>query len=131
MKILVILAHPREGSFNHAIANSSIKTLEDNGYEVVLHDLYAENFDPMLTDEEIPKNAEIDPLKEKHCQEFSCVNGIIIVHPNLWGMPPAILKGWIDRVIRAGVAYQFVESDHGEGVPIGLLKAERIIIFNT
>ena len=81
MKILVILAHPREGSFNHAIANSAIKTLEDNGYEVVLHDLYAENFDPILTDEEIPKNAEIDPLIEKHCQEFSCVDGIIIVHP--------------------------------------------------
>ena len=46
-------------------------------------------------------------------------------------MPPAILKGWIDRVIRAGVAYQFVEGDLGEGVPIGLLKAENVLIFNT
>jgi len=46
-------------------------------------------------------------------------------------MPPAILKGWIDRVIRAGVAYQFLEGDLGEGVPVGLLKADKVIVFNT
>jgi putative NADPH-quinone reductase len=46
-------------------------------------------------------------------------------------MPPAILKGWIDRVLRPGVAYRFAETDSGEGVPIGLLKAQAVIIFNT
>ncbi len=131
MKILLILAHPGEGSFNHAIANAAIKTLENNEYEVIFHDLYAENFDPILLYGEIPKDVKVDPVIEKHCQEISCVNGIIIVHPNWWGMPPAILKGWIDRVIRAGVAYQFVEGDDGEGVPIGLLNANRVLVFNT
>jgi len=130
-KILLILAHPKEGSFNHAIANMAIQTLEDHGYEVIFHDLYVENFDPLLPHEEIPKNGIVDPDIEKHCQELSFVDGIIIVHPNWWGMPPAILKGWIDRVIPAGVAYQFVEGDLGEGVPIGLLKAESVLIFNT
>ncbi len=127
----MILAHPKEGSFNHAIANTAIKTLKNNGHNVILHDLYAENFDPIIPHEEIPKNADVDPLIKKHCQELSCVDGIIIVHPNWWGMPPAILKGWVDRVMRAGVAYQFEEGDNGEGVPIGLLNVERIIIFNT
>lgn len=131
MKILMILAHPKKVSFNHAIANTAIKALKNNGYEVIFHDLYAEKFNPILLHEEIPKNSEVDPLIVKHCQELSCVDGIIIVHPNWWGMPPAILKGWIDRVIRAGVAYQFLESDHGEGVPIGLLKAKRVLVFNT
>ncbi len=46
-------------------------------------------------------------------------------------MPPAILKGWIDRVMRPGVAYRFLEGDGGEGVPVGLLRAKAAIVFNT
>jgi putative NADPH-quinone reductase len=57
--------------------------------------------------------------------------GIIIVHPNWWGQPPAILKGWIDRVFRPGIAYEFEEGDSGEGVPKGLLKAKTALVFNT
>ena len=45
--------------------------------------------------------------------------------------PPAILKGWIDRVMRPGVAYEFLEGDSGEGVPNGLLKAKTALVFNT
>lgn len=56
---------------------------------------------------------------------------MIIVHPNWWGQPPAILKGWIDRIIRPGIAYEFEDGDNGEGVPIGLLKAKAGIVFNT
>jgi putative NADPH-quinone reductase len=66
-----------------------------------------------------------------HCREIAATDGIIIVHPNWWGQPPAILKGWIDRVIRPGVAYRFDEGDQGEGVPIGLLRASAALVFNT
>ncbi len=131
MKILVILAHPREGSFNHAIAKKAVKTLRKGGHEVIFHDLYAEKFDPILPYHEIPKDAKLDPVIKKHCQELSGAEGIIIIHPNWWGQPPAILKGWIDRVIRAGVAYEFVEADQGEGVPVGLLNVRNVLIFNT
>jgi NAD(P)H dehydrogenase (quinone) len=41
------------------------------------------------------------------------------------------LKGWIDRVLRPGVAYQFVGTDKGEGVPVGLLKAQTALVVNT
>ena len=53
------------------------------------------------------------------------------MHPNWWGQPPAILKGWLDRVVRPGVAYRFEAGDGGEGVPVGLLKAKAAIVFNT
>jgi len=46
-------------------------------------------------------------------------------------MPPAILKGWIDRVLRPEVAYRSSKGDQGEGVPVGLLKAKAAIVFNT
>ena len=68
---------------------------------------------------------------EKHCRELRAADGIVIVHPNWWGQPPAILKGWIDRVLRPGVAYRFEEGDSGEGVPVGLLKASAALILNT
>ena len=131
MKISVILAHPDKGSFNHAIAKTSIEILHENGHEVCFHDLYEEKFDPILPFNEIPEDVPLPPEIEKHCREITESEGIIIIHPNWWGQPPAILKGWIDRVIRPGVAYEFLEGDKGEGVPIGLLKVKSAIVFNT
>ncbi len=131
MKILIILAHPRPGSFNHAIAETAAATLRSFGHTVLFHDLYAEGFDPLLPPEEIARDAQLPALVARHCEELVLTDGIVIVHPDWWGMPPAILKGWIDRVIRPGVAYQFAETDAGEGVPVGLLKAKAALIFNT
>lgn len=131
MKISLILAHPDPNSFNHAIAQTAVETLEVCGHQVFSHDLYAEGFDPILEDKEIPANAVLPENIARHCDEIAQADGIIIVHPNWWGQPPAIMKGWIDRVIRPKVAYQFLEGDQGEGIPEGLLKAKAAIVFNT
>jgi len=131
MKISVILAHPDNSSFNHAIAYTAIEVLQQNGHEVSFHDLYKENFNPLLTSNEIPKDVPLPNEIEKQCQEVSEADGFVIVHPNWWGMPPAMLTGWIDRVIRPGIAYKFLETDSGEGIPVGLLKAQKAIVFNT
>ena len=131
MKISVILAHPDPGSFNHAIAATAVEYLRNNGYQVYFHDLYEEKFDPLLPAEEFMKDTPLPPEIEDHCRELAEVDGIIVIHPNWWGQPPAILKGWIDRVIRPGVAYEFLEDDQGEGIPNGLLKAKSALVFNT
>ncbi len=131
MIVSVILAHPDKGSFNHAIADTASAVLRENGHDVRFHDLYAERFDPLLPASEIPKKAGLDPLIKRHCDEIAQADGIVIVHPNWWGQPPAVMKGWIDRVIRPGVAYEFKEGDSGEGVPCGLLKAKTAVVFNT
>lgn len=54
----------------------------------------------------------------------------MIVHPNWWGQPPAILKGWVDRVFRAGVAFGN-EDSAGENVDHGLLTTRFAVVFNT
>jgi putative NADPH-quinone reductase len=131
MKILMILAHPKPGSFNHAIAAKASTVLKENGHAVNLHDLYAEGFDPILPAAEIPAAAELPSQIAAHCREIAQAEGIVVIHPNWWGQPPAILKGWIDRVLRAGVAYRFGEDDNGEGVPEGQLKASCALVFNT
>lgn len=129
--ISVILGHPKSGSFNHAIAYAVVEILHSLGHRVWFHDLYAEGFDPVLPYQEIPKSALLPDLIKQHCSEIAAADGIVIVHPNWWGQPPAILKGWVDRVIRPGTAYMFEETDKGDGVPIGLLKADVAVVFNT
>lgn len=131
MTVLLIVAHPGKESFNRAIADTVAQSLHDGGHTVLFHDLYEEGFDPMLPLDEIQKGAVTDPVIKSHCRELSEAEGIVIVHPNWWGQPPAILKGWVDRVFRAGVAYEFLEGDGGEGVPVGLLKAKAVLVFNT
>jgi putative NADPH-quinone reductase len=131
MKVSVILGHPKQGSFNHAIADVAVHTLKNNGHAVVYHDLYEESFDPVLPDDEMPRDAGLPPLIGRHCGEIASADGIVIVHPNWWGQRPAIVKGWIDRVIRPGVAYEFRAGDSGEGVPVGLLRAKAALVFNT
>jgi NAD(P)H dehydrogenase (quinone) len=124
MKISVILAHPDKNSFNHAIARAAVETLRENGHEIAFHDLYHEKFPAILPAKEIPRGADLPPVIRRHCAEIAAAEGIIIVHPNWWGQPPAILKGWVDRVLRPGVAYKFEEGDSlGAGALIGLLKA--------
>jgi NAD(P)H dehydrogenase (quinone) len=131
MKIVIILAHPRPGSFNHAIAEMTRATLRESGHAVILHDLYAEAFDPLLPYAEIARDAVLPGSIARHCTEIAAADGIVFVHPDWWGMPPAILKGWIDRVLRPGIAYRFAETDSGEGVPEGLLQARAALVFNT
>jgi putative NADPH-quinone reductase len=131
MNILVILGHPTQGSLSHAISEAVVDVLKENGHEAIFHDLYAEHFDPVLPRGETSKDAVIDPVIQRHCDELVNADGIVIIHPNWWGQPPAILKGWIDRVIRPGVGYEFLVGDRGEGVPRGLLKAKAALVINT
>jgi putative NADPH-quinone reductase len=131
MKVSVILAHPDPSSFNHAIAETTVAALKKNGHDISYHDLYKENFDPLLPKKEISKDVPLPSEIEIHCKEAAGVDGFVIIHPNWWGMPPAILTSWIDRILRPGIAYEFLENDSGEGVPNGLLRAQKAIIFNT
>lgn len=131
MKVILLLAHPSNKSFNHAIAGIVKNTLKQLGHTVLFHDLYKEDFNPSLPEEEIPQGEISDDLIKKHCAELMTCDGIVVVHPNWWGMPPAILKGWIDRVLRPGVAYEFQDEDNGDGIPTGLLKAKTALVFNT
>ena len=131
MRISIILGHPKPGSFNHAIADTARDQLLTDGHRVDYHDLYQEHFDPALSADEILSSDSVPEPIRGLCKEASEADGFIIVHPNWWGQPPAILKGWVDRVLRSGLAYRFLEGDNGEGIPQGLLRANCAIVFNT
>jgi putative NADPH-quinone reductase len=88
--------------------------------------LYEERFDPVLPDAEIPKGAPLAPDLERYCREVSEADAYVVVHPNWWGQPPAVLKGWIDRVFRQGAVYEF-----GPTGVIGKLAGRRAVVFTT
>jgi len=131
MKASVILAHPYSKSFNHAIFNTVCSKLESFDSTLFKHDLYQEKFDPVLTAPELGSDASIDPLVNKYTQELIESDLLFFIHPNWWGQPPAILKGYIDRVIRPPHAYDFPPGDCGGGLPIRKLKAKYGVVFNT
>lgn len=126
MKVLVIIGHQNKGSFCHAIAATAVEQLAALGHEVVYHDLYEEQFDPILPQAEIPKDTALEPVVKRHCDEVVAADGYVVVHPNWWGQPPAILKGWLDRVFRQGVVYEFTP----QGVN-GFLKGRTAVVLTT
>ena len=133
MRISVILAHPSSRSFNAAIARTAVAELKRGRHTVFFHDLYREKFDPVLPVTEIKKGARLPRYIQTHCSEIKKADGLVIIHPNWWGEPPAILKGWVDRVLRVGVAYDFPPGAKGAaGLPIELLNnIKTVLIFNT
>jgi putative NADPH-quinone reductase len=132
MNISLILGHPRQESFCHAIAETAATILTDNGHSVLFHDLYAEGFDPLVRAEESLTRVSQDPLVEQHCTEIGRAEGLVVVHPNWWGQPPAILKGWVDRVVRPGVAYELSAGEGGARTRhVGKLRIRTAVVFNT
>ncbi|MFD9516553.1 NAD(P)H-dependent oxidoreductase [Streptomyces sp. NPDC059979] len=126
------LAHPRSGSFNHAVFDAVVEELRGRGCDVVAHDLYAEGFAPLLSavETETVRSASgaSDAQVALHRTEVATLDAMVFVHPNWWGMPPAVLTGWVQRVLAPGVAYKLGTAD---GEPAGLLKAGRALVLNT
>ena len=129
MRGLIVLAHPNEGSFNHAVANRVMERLRADGHEIDFHDLYREQFNPMVRAEDMAREMPGDVTT--YSDQLVAADVLVFIHPSWWGQPPAILKGWVDRVFRAGSAYRFVDQGGGVGAPEGLLKADRAIVLNT
>jgi putative NADPH-quinone reductase len=130
MKASVLLAHPYPKSFNHAIFNQICSSLDAAGIETYSHDLYAEEFDPVLTVNELGLNKSEDPLVNQYADELMESDFLFFVHPNWWGQPPAMMKGYIDRVIRPPYAYDMPEGALS-GLPIQKLKGKYGIVYTT
>lgn len=108
MRILLVLAHPLPESFAASVAHTARQALEASGHVVDLLDLYAENFDPRLSNAE--RRAYFDmPYDTSDVADMvarlKAADGLILVFPQWWFNFPAILKGFFDRVFAPGVAF--------------------------
>jgi NAD(P)H dehydrogenase (quinone) len=133
MRALVVYCHPREGSFNAAIRDLVLAKLRAAGAEVRLRDLYAEEFQPVLTEAEwsgyLDCPANRAPVEE-HCADVEWCDTLIFVYPTWWYGLPAMLKGWLDRVLLPDVAFK-MPAREGETITPGLQHIARLGVFTT
>ena len=123
---LIIYAHPNPNSFNHAILDEVIKASGNN--HVIVRDLYQLNFNPTLEWQEFRSTIEhqyAEDVAQEH-RYFQQADVITLIYPLWWMGFPAILKGYLDRVIAYGFAYT-----DGKEKSIGLLGDKRVQQFVT
>ncbi|MGE6793122.1 NAD(P)H-dependent oxidoreductase [Pseudomonas guineae] len=123
MKILIVHAHPEPQSFTTALRDLAVETLQGQGHEVQVSDLYAMNWNPVASAADFVERENSEYLVYALEQRLGVKKGVlaadiqseldkllwadtlILNFPLYWFSVPAILKGWIDRVLVSGVCY--------------------------
>jgi NAD(P)H dehydrogenase (quinone) len=126
---VVVLAHPSPRSFNGLVADAYCEAVRRCGQEAIVRDLYSMGFDPILTDAERPREQGITISPDVQA-EHDIIRGsdvFVLVYPIWFGMPPAMMKGYVDRVLGAGVTARDIQ--HGQG-PV-LMKGHRLVSITS
>lgn len=122
---VVVLAHPNRSSFNGLVADAYCDAVRACGQEAIVRDLYGMGFDPLLKDHERPGRQGFT-LSEDVEAEHDAIRGsnvFVMVYPIWFGMPPAMMKGYVDRVLGAGVTPQDVQHR----TAMTLMKGQRLV----
>lgn len=133
MRALVVYCHPRPESFTAAVRDAVMAELAVAGAEARLLDLDAEAFDPVLGPGELAgyedHPANLAPVRE-HAAALKAADTLIFVYPTWWYAHPARLKGWLDRVLLPGVAFEMPKGA-GDDIRPGLTHVRRLGVFTT
>ena len=122
-KIFMVYGHYDEKSFNAAIKDTFIKTANEKGHNVDCVDLYKEKFNPVFSGEE-PDNVVLD-----HRKRIEQADVITLVAP-IWNFRmPAIMEGWIDKVLAPPWAFKFKKIIGNYGYPVGSLSEKKQLYF--
>jgi putative NADPH-quinone reductase len=132
MDVLVVCAHPHAASLNHAVTDAAVHGFERAGHDVTTLDLYALGFAPAMSEEERAAYHSdqplLDPITREHAALVQAADILVFIYPTWWSMPPAVLKGWLERVMVPGVAFRF---DAGGRVRPALTNVRRIVGIST
>lgn len=104
-KILIINGHPDKESFNFALANSYRNGAEKSNAEVREINIRELNFNPNLQFG-YRKRTELEPDLIKSQEKLKWADHIVWIYPVWWGSVPAIMKGFLDRVLLPGFAFK-------------------------
>lgn len=129
-RALVVLCHPNKTGFNQAVAAAAVEALKAT-HAVDFLNLYDEDFDPVLPAPELPRKFTFDPTVQRYNALVQQASVYVFAHPDWWGGPPALLKGFIDRVFRPGVAYEFEGYEFLSKKKTALLAGKKAYVFNT
>jgi NAD(P)H dehydrogenase (quinone) len=125
---VVVLGHPSLGSFNHAVASRYCAAVRACGQHAILRDLYALDFDPRLREDRRPgRQTGMSADVANELSHLRAADVLVLVYPIWFGMPPAIVKGYIDRVMGVALTPSAIR-DH---VTDSVLRNKRLAIFSS
>lgn len=141
MKTLIIYYHPHEGSFCSAIRDAVISGLEVGKHEYKLVDLGVDEFDPVMRAKDLKAFAMagrigeeglegVDPIVLKYMKKLRWAEHIVMIFPIWWMSMPAMMKGFVDKVIFPGVVYK-MEGGNLVSMLSGLKQVTIITTMNT
>ncbi len=119
MRVMIIIDHPWEKSFNHAILQALTDGLQENHHEIDLLDLNKDGFNPLMSAEELAlygTGKYLDPKVGKYQQRIMLADHLVFIFPIWWQVMPAALKGFLDKVLLHNWA--FIDA---KPTPIGKL----------
>jgi NAD(P)H dehydrogenase (quinone) len=132
MKVVVVVAHPCSDSFTHATADAAVRGLLAAHHQVEVLDLYALGFRAeMSLEERLAYETDqplCDPIASAHAASVRDADALVFVYPTWWSGLPAILKGWLERTLVTGVAFEF--DDRGKIHP-GLGHLRHLVGIST
>jgi len=132
MRTLIVFNHPYEGSYCNAILQSVIKGLQEAGHETDLIHLDNDSFNPRMTSEDLKAFVEhkaVDPQVIDYQNRTKKANHLVFIFPIWWDIMPAAVKGFIDRVLSPGLAYD--HHPRGFGLVPLLQNLKSITIITT
>ncbi|MGO2024471.1 MULTISPECIES: NAD(P)H-dependent oxidoreductase [Brevibacterium] len=126
-----VYTHPRQDSLNRHLLRAGSSALAER-YDVTVSDLYTQGFDPALSDRDLGSlstvagnvaglageayaRGEVEPEVRREQESLAASELLILQFPLWWYGPPAMLKGWFDRVLQTGFAQG--ETDEDSGLP--------------
>ncbi len=117
MRILYVYCHPVPESFHAAIRGAALAALRHAGHDVDLLDLYAEKFDPVLSEEGRRNYHDVSRNQtgvEPYVARLQSAEALIVQFPTWTFGPPAMLKGFFDRLWMPGVAFDLTDPAHAK-----------------
>lgn len=127
---VVVYYHPYNGSYCHAILEATIKGLEKGGYQVDVMDLLADNFNPVMTGADLlafVKHQMVDEQAQDYVTRLKKAQKLIFIFPIWWELMPAMIKGFIDKVIFPGSTYEYAKTITGMKATLPNLEQTYVI----
>ena len=132
MKILYVYCHPLPESFHAGIRAEALAGLNEAGHEVDLLDLYVENFNPVLSEEgrrlyhdEAVNQTGLEPIIAR----LQRAEAIVLQFPTWCFGPPAMLKGFFDRLFMPGVAFDLSDPAHVKPMLGNIRKIAGVVTY--
>lgn len=127
MNHLVVFAHPRPGSFVRQLVGAYVDELERCGHAVTVRDLYTMGFNPVLSEAELAGTGPVPDDVRAEQELIRAAHAITFAFPIWWASMPAILKGYVDRVLTYGFAWRM----RGETPEGGLTGRKGVLITSS